>query len=75
MEWRKSSRSTSGACVEVWRAARWRGSSRSAAQAVGDGPAVGVRDSKDPEPEIWFSRAAWAGFIAGAKAGEFDDLI
>lgn len=32
-----------------------------------------VRDSKDPDGEqLSFTRAEWAGFLAGAKAGEFD---
>lgn len=35
----------------------------------------GLRDSKDPHgPALALSRDALAAFIAGAKAGEFDDL-
>ena len=56
--WRKSVRSgASGACVEV--------------RAV-DG-AVLMRDSKDPTgPQLTFTRAAWAAFIAGVARGELD---
>jgi hypothetical protein len=32
-----------------------------------------VRDSEDPSgPVLKFTRAEWAAFISGAKAGEFD---
>lgn len=56
--WRKSSRSgASGACVEVG--------------PTGDD--VLVRDSKNPDgPRLAFTRRAWATFVAGAVAGEFD---
>jgi hypothetical protein len=48
-----------GACVEV-------------AQADGD---VAVRDSKHREgPMLRFTRAEWAVFLGGAKAGDFDHL-
>lgn len=60
MGWRKSSFSQGqGACVEL--------------ADLGDG--VAVRDSKDPGgPVLRFTRAELAAFLAGAKAGEFDDL-
>lgn len=60
MEYRKSSYSGQGDnCVEV--AAVRRG--------------VSVRDSKDPEgASLTFSASEWAAFVAGVKAGEFDDL-
>lgn len=58
--WYKSSRSGSGNCVEV---------------AFDESAAVGVRDSKDPDgPTLSFTQAEWSAFIAGVKAGEFDDL-
>jgi hypothetical protein len=56
--WHKSSRSNGqGQCVEV-------------AQLD---TAVAVRDSKHPTGAVLiFTPAEWATFIAGAKAGEFD---
>lgn len=55
--WRKSSRSTNGACVEV--APRT--------------DTVLVRDSKDPHgPVLSFDRAAFAAFVGGVADGEFD---
>jgi len=59
--WRKSSRSSGGDnCVEV-------------ASSAGD-RAVGVRDSKQGGhgPVLEFSPREWAGFLTGAKTGEFD---
>jgi hypothetical protein len=58
LTWRKSSYSSSnGQCVEVASA----------------GPAIAVRDSKDPNgPVLLCPRAGMAAFIAGVKAGEFD---
>jgi hypothetical protein len=60
-EWFKSSRSYGGGeCVEVRQ------------EANGD---VGVRDSKDPTgPQLTFTRAEWAAFLAGVYAGEFDHV-
>ncbi|WP_430782008.1 DUF397 domain-containing protein [Actinoplanes sp. G11-F43] len=55
--WRKSSRSTNGACVEV-------------APQPGH---ILVRDSKDPDgPILTFDRTTFASFLAGVTAGEFD---
>ena len=40
------------------------------------GENVAVRDSRDPRgPALIYTRAEIAAFLAGAKAGEFDDLI
>jgi hypothetical protein len=37
------------------------------------GPAIAVRDSKDPEgPALVFTEAEWDAFVGGAKDGEFD---
>ena len=48
-----------GACIEV--------------ASSGDG--VAMRDSKDQDgPMLRFSRAEWAAFLGGAKAGDFDHL-
>ncbi|GIF95556.1 DUF397 domain-containing protein [Catellatospora citrea] len=56
VNWRRSSRCDTGACVEV-------------AQF---GPEVGVRDAKDPQgPVLRFTRQEFAAFIAGVRAGDF----
>ena len=48
-----------GSCVEV--------------ASSGDG--VAIRDSKHlGGPMLWFTPDEWVAFLAGAKAGEFDDL-
>jgi len=59
--WRKSKASNpSGACVEV--------------AMLPDGE-VAVRNSRHPSgPALIYTRAEIAAFLAGAKAGEFDDL-
>lgn len=62
--WRKSSKSDNSGpvCIELNR--------------VGDTGAVAVRDSTAPNgPVLVFTAAEVGAFIAGAKAGEFDDLI
>ena len=57
MQWRRSSRCTSGSCVEV--------------ANVVDG--VQLRDSKNPDvPPLSFTADEWAAFVAGVKQGEFD---
>jgi len=57
--WVKSSYSSNdGNCVEV--------------AFLGDG--VAVRDSKDPDgPVLRFTRAEWAAFTDGVRAGEFGE--
>jgi hypothetical protein len=55
--WRKSTRSSSGNCIEV----------------AEQGDEVWLRDSKSPAAAMLsFDRAAFAAFIEGVKAGEFD---
>ena len=56
-EWRKSSKSDFGGCVEV---------------CFVDG-AVAVRNSRDPEgPVLHFTSDEWDAFLSGARACEFD---
>jgi hypothetical protein len=55
--WKKSSRSGTGACVEV--------------RLIKTGD-VQVRDSKDPDgPVLMFAAVQWDAFVKGAKAGDF----
>jgi hypothetical protein len=60
--WRKSTFSNNGSCVEL--------------ADLGAG-IVGVRDSKlgDSSPVLHFTRTEIAAWLAGSKAGEFDDLV
>ncbi|MEU6248784.1 DUF397 domain-containing protein [Glycomyces sp. NPDC047010] len=62
INWRKSTRSTSGSgqCVE-------------AGPLADDSGRVAVRHSHHPEGSvIVYTRAEWVAFLAGAKDGEFD---
>lgn len=61
LTWRKSRASNPrGDCVELARL---------------DGGGVAVRNSRDPHgPALVYTPAEIAAFLAGAKAGEFDDL-
>ena len=62
-EWKKSSLREDAACVEV----------RPGFES--DYPSVTVRDSKDPDgPRLRFHVDEWRAFVAGVKAGEFDDV-
>ena len=76
--WRKSSYSSSQSnCVEV-AALGWRTSSYSTTQAncvevALGGPAVGVRDSKDPHgPVLAVPAVRWSAFLGGVATGDFD---
>lgn len=62
VNWRKSAHSNpSGNCVEF------------AEPSAGE---VAVRNSRDPHGAVLTcTRAEFAAFVAGAKAGEFDDLL
>jgi hypothetical protein len=59
LNWRKSSFSGGGNCIEV--------------ADLPDG-SRGVRDSKDNEsgPVLRFTSAEWQAFVAGVKDGQFD---
>ena len=61
LTWRKSRASNPrGDCVELARTA---------------GGGIAVRNSRDPHgPALVYTPAEIAAFLAGAKAGEFDDL-
>ena len=60
LRWRKSSRSSSSACVHVAR--------------VND-EYIAIRNSNDPDgPMVLFNRREIAAFRAGLKDGEFDDI-
>jgi hypothetical protein len=69
--WRRSSRCEAGACVEV----------AAVAQGVGmrDSTVTGGQDGVGPDrhdqgggPVLVFSRPAWAAFVAGLRAGDFE---
>lgn len=75
MAWIKSSHSVTGNCVEM----AWTKASHSADSAncveVSSCTCedVLVRDSKDPDgPKLQFPKPAFADFLTGVKAGEFD---
>lgn len=60
IQWRKSSYSEqAGNCLEL---------------AVVDGDIL-VRESDDPGVVVRTTRSKLAAFLAGARAGEFDDLV
>lgn len=71
LEWRTSSRSNSGACIEAGlQDVRWRTSSVCDSGAcVEVAPSVQVRDSKlgDASPIVRFSPAVWQSFTEGLK--------
>ena len=60
VDWRTSRSCGGGNCVEVG--------------AVEGG--IAVRDSKDPQGAVLrYTADEWRDFVAGAKNGDFDDLI
>ncbi len=60
LNWIKASKSYSnGACVEL----------------APDGEVIRLRDSKNPDVLLSYSRAEIDAFLEGAKRGEFDHLV
>lgn len=60
LTWRRSLSCSNGACVEV----------------AASGPMIFIKDSKAPAgPVLSYTAAEFREFIAGAKNGDFDDLI
>lgn len=77
IEWRKSSLSGQGNCVEIgiWSKSTFSASNGSCVEVAGaqDGDVL-VRDTKlgEASPVLRFTPAEWDAFVAGTKAGEFD---
>ena len=73
--WRKSGYSgQNGNCVEVagWRKSSFSAQNGACVEAGTAGPAIAVRDSKDPDgPRLAFGPSAWRAFAASLKAGGF----
>lgn len=73
--WTRSTRcGESGQCVEVgWRRPSRCSSSTNCVEVAGAWVTVAVRDSADPDgPVLRFGRGAWAEFVEGVRAGDYD---
>ncbi|MGH3899747.1 MAG: DUF397 domain-containing protein [Pseudonocardiaceae bacterium] len=76
--WRKSSYSTTAAnCVEVaalgWRTSSYSTSEANCVQVALGGPAIGVRDSKDPDgPVLAVPAGHWSAFLHSIATGDLD---
>ncbi len=76
--WRKSSYSTAYSnCVEVaalgWRTSSYSTSQANCVQVALAGPAIGVRDSKDPHgPVLAVPAGHWSAFLRGVATGDLD---
>lgn len=58
-----------------WRKSTYSGSNGDCVEVADDGDGVLVRNSNHPDAgTLKFRGAALAGWLAGIKAGEFDDL-
>jgi hypothetical protein len=78
LAWRKSSYSSDQAnCVEVaalgWRTSSYSSSEANCVEVALDGPAVGVRDSKNSDgPVLAVPATHWATFLRGLATGDLD---
>lgn len=76
--WRKSSYSSDQAnCVEVaalgWRTSSYSSSASNCVEVALGGPAIGLRDSKDPHgPVLAVPAGCWSPFLHGVATGDFD---
>jgi hypothetical protein len=60
----------------VWRKSSYSGQQGNCVEIAGDKELIAIRNSNHPDAgTILFDRAEMAAWIAGCKAGEFDDLI
>jgi Domain of unknown function (DUF397) len=58
-----------------WRKSTYSGEEGNCIELAATPTGVDVRDSKDSDgPVLHFTRAELAAFLAGCRAGEFDDL-
>lgn len=73
MNWTRSTHCTTGTCVEVAFARSTFCGSNACVEVGFDGDLVLVRDSKQPGTELVFFPDEWVAFVAGVKAGEFDN--
>ncbi|MEM9563544.1 MAG: DUF397 domain-containing protein [Actinomycetota bacterium] len=59
----------------VWRKSTYSGANGDCVEIAETGRLVAVRHSKEPDQgTLLYTRTELAAFIAGCKAGEFDDL-
>lgn len=73
--WMRSSACDSSACVEVapgWTTAACESNACVEAQAAPGG--VLLRSSLTPEAVVDLTREEWVAFVAGVKAGDFDNI-
>ncbi len=76
--WRKSSYSSAASnCVEVaalgWRTSSYSSSQANCVEVALGGPAIGVRDSKDPDgPVLAVPVDRWSAFLHSVATGDLD---
>jgi hypothetical protein len=60
----------------IWRKSTFSGADGNCVEVAADGDRIAVRQSNDVGGgTLTFTRAELAAWIAGCKAGEFDDLV